>query len=142
MRIYLTHGAEQNDVMPNYEYVDYTHIEGAAYPAQVDEIYGPIILNYIPLLEVMGFVAKVRKLLRVGGQLVIGGIDCYLLSKATLDRNITEKEYNNLLFVDPKFKAIHSLQAIKGVLQSSGFSIDEIYLEEDEVRFCIKASKA
>lgn len=141
MKIYLTFGAEQNDIMPNYEYVDYNYIENAAYPSQVDEVYGPIILNYIPLLEVVGFVEKAKKILRVGGQLIIGGIDCYLLSKATLSRDITEKDYNNLLFVDPKFKAIHSLQAVKGVLQSSGFSINEIYLEEDEVRFSIKATK-
>ena len=141
MKIYLTHGASQNDVMPEYEYVDINHIEGAAYPAQVDEIYGPIILNYVPLLEVVSFLTKAKKLLRVGGKLVVGGIDCYLLSKATLSRSITEKEYNDLLFVDPKFKAVHSLQGVKNTIQSLGFSVDEIYLEEDEARFSIKATK-
>lgn len=141
MKIYLTYGAEQNDLMPEYEYCNYAHTDGAAYPSQVDEIYGPIVLNYIPLLDVMVYVDKYKKLLKSGGELIIGGVDCYILSKLTLARDLTEKQLNELLFSDPKFKALHSLQAVKALLQSRGFSINEINIEENEARFTIKAIK-
>ena len=141
MKIYLTHESGQNDVMPNYEYVDYKHIKNAAYPSQVDEIYGPTILNYIELLKASEFLTICKSLLCIGGTIIVGGIDCYLLSRATLDRNLTEKQYNELLFSDPKFSAVHSLQAVKALIQSLGFSVEEIYIEDDEARFSIKASK-
>lgn len=141
MRLYLTYGSDQNDVMPDYEYCNFAHTDGAAYSSQVDEIYGPTILNYMPLLEVSTYVEKYKKLLRKGGELIIGGVDCYILSKLTLSRDLTEKQYNELLFSDPKFKAVHSLQAVKALLQSKEFSINEINIEENEARFCIKAVK-
>jgi hypothetical protein len=141
MKIYLTQGAEQNDTMPGYEYVDYKHIKGAAYPAQVDEIYGPTILNHIKLLEATDFLNTCKSLLCVGGKIIVGGVDCYLLSKATLDRSLTEKQYNDLLFSDPRFLAVHSLQAVKVLMQSLGLNIEEIYIEDDEARFSIKATK-
>lgn len=135
------YGSDQNDLMPEYEYCNYAHTDGVAYPSQADEIYGPTVLNYIPLLEVMVYVDKYKKILRSGGELIIGGIDCYILSKLTLSRDLTEKQYNELLFSDPKFKAVHSLQAVKALLQSRGFSINEINIEENEARFTIKATK-
>ena len=141
MRILLTNGSEQNDTMPGYEYVDYRHIKNAAYPSQVDEIYGPTVLNYIKLLDATDFLNTCKTLLCNDGKIIVGGIDCYLLSKATLDRSLTEKQYNDLVFTDPKFLAVHSLQAVKSLMQSLGFNIEEIYIEDDEARFSIKASK-
>lgn len=129
------------NTMPNYNITDINTIEQAAYPAQVTEIYGPTVLNYIPITEVSMFLNKCKKLLSNGGRLIIGGVDAYLLSKQVSARVLTEKQYNELLFNDPKFKAVHSLQAVKALIQSLGFRVDLIHLEEDEVRFSLEVIK-
>ncbi len=127
---------------PGYTKIDLTtKLDSIAYPSQVVEIYGPCILNYIPLNEFSNYLKHFQYFLKSGGKLVIGGVDCYILSKLCSSRVITEEEYNNLLFSNPVFKCVHSLQNVKSLLQNSGFFTDDISVQEKNARFTIEAIK-
>lgn len=140
MRIYINEEL-QNDNLPDYEQVGLAAFKTCAYPSQVDEIYAPKILNFITLGNINEFINTVRNLLRTGGVATLGGIDCYILSKLTLRRVLTERDYNNLLFSDPKFKAVHSLEGFKSLVQARGFKVLSIYVQDDEARFTIEIEK-
>jgi len=115
--------------MPGYEQIELSQLSSCAYPSQVDEIYAPTVLNYISIEKVGEFVKSAHKLLSHNGKLIIGGIDCYLLAQQITKRNLTEKQMNDLLFKDPKFKAVHSLQAVKALLQVDQFTVHAVYIE-------------
>lgn len=127
---------------PGYTKIDLTtKLDSIAYPSQVVEIYCPCILNYVALDEISKYLKQFHYYLRSGGKLIIGGVDCYILSKLCGSRIITEEEYNNLLFSNPAFKCVHSLQKVKSLLQNSGFFIDDISVQEKNARFTIEAIK-
>lgn len=127
--------------MPNYTKGELDTLSSLAYPSQVTEIYAPTALNYVSVKDVHTKMMEIAKLMRAGGKLIIGGVDCYLLSDLLKKRALSEKEFNDLLFGDEKFKATHSLQGIKFVVQRCGFKIEEINVENDEARFTIEAYK-
>lgn len=137
MRINL----EKTATLPGFTYTDPSNIEHTAYAGQVDEIYTPTGLNYLKTEEVADNIKGYAHLLSPGGKLIIGGVDVYLLAKEVSARNLTEKEINTLLFYDPKFTSLHSLQIIKTIIQSLGMKINHIYIDKDEVRFTIEAEK-
>lgn len=83
-------------------------------------------IEQIPYEEIDTILLQVRKLIRINGTLVIGGIDINCISRDLINRSINTKIYNEIIF---NKKSIHDSKELSDKLSSLGFKIDKITLK-------------
>lgn len=122
---------KDNVPMHGYTYIsnDFLNIKNYAYPSQVVEIYAPDALKYISLSHHNEFISMCKTLLRVGGKLIIGGLDLQALNSLITDVSLTLNDVNHLLF-ETEIKSITSLGTVGNILHNNSFHIDQLYIDD------------
>lgn len=122
---------KDNVPMHGYTYInnDFLNIKNYAYPSQVVEIYAPDALKYISLSHHSEFISMCKTLLRVGGKLIIGGLDLQALNSLITDVSLTLNDINHLLF-ETEIKSITSLGTVGNILHNNSFHIDQLYIDD------------
>lgn len=70
-----------------------------------------------------------KTLLRVGGKLIIGGLDLQALNSLITDVSLTLNDINHLLF-ETEIKSITSLGTVGNILHNNSFHIDQLYIDD------------
>lgn len=122
---------KDNVPMHGYTYIsnDFLNIKNYAYPSQVVEIYAPDALKYISLSHHNEFISMCKTLLRVGGKLIIGGLDLQALNSLITDVSLTLNDVNHVLF-ETEIKSITSLGTVGNILHNNSFHIDQLYIDD------------
>ena len=108
--------------------------------AQAEEIEGPDILDLFSTDELEQLMGVWEKALKVGGKIILGGTDIFLLSKNIINRKIELVDINNILYGSPK-KSITSIESTKEFLISLGFEISNIEFDYDKCLYFVEAYK-
>ncbi len=110
--------------------------------AQAELIYGPDILDCFSTSELENLLPIWTKSLRVGGKIIIGGTDIYILAKNTINRTKELVDINEILFNrDYQLKSLTSIESTKEFLTSLGFAISDINLNYETCTYYVEAYK-
>ena len=121
---------------------DYSKLDKYCYVGQCDEIYAPAFLDYLEYEKIPNVIASWVSLLRMGGKLIVGGLDSYIVTKLYISRNIDQNKINDLFFgKEFLVKSLNSIQDIKELLIGLNMSIYTIDVDVPESRFVIEAHK-
>ncbi|HEY9706374.1 MAG TPA: hypothetical protein V6C58_28315 [Allocoleopsis sp.] len=128
MKLQIT---KDNVPMHGYTYIsnDFLNIKNYAYPSQVVEIYAPDALKYIHLTNHSEFISMCRTLLKVGGKLIIGGLDLMALNSLITNLTLTLNDVNHVLF-ETELKSITTLGTVRNILHNNSFHIDQLYIDD------------
>jgi len=72
-------------------------LDAVADDAEVMELIGNNVLEFIPLPELMGFLEHMVQKIRRGGKLIITGVDAYTVAKDYAAYKISIEDFNVLL---------------------------------------------
>lgn len=121
---------------------DFIELSQFATECEVSEIYAPEILDALTSDNITKYITEWISLLKVGGKLIIGGTDIYLLSKMIIHRNIDLKTLNELLFKRSYFiRSFSSIEHIRGFLEAQDLYITNISTDYSASSFTIEAKK-
>jgi hypothetical protein len=101
MKIYITENLDK--AIENYIVVpilygkldSYLH---SIYNNSATEIVAIDALDSIPYELLVEFISSVRQKMRIGGKLIIGGIELAALSRDVINGKVSTKDYNELIF--------------------------------------------
>ena len=118
------------------------YIDKYCLEAQAELIFGPEVLDYFSTSELENLVPIWAKSLRVGGKIVLGGTDLYILAKNAVNREKELVDINEILFNrNNELKSLTSIESTKDFLVSLGFSISNINLSYDTCTYYVEAYK-
>jgi hypothetical protein len=118
------------------------YIDKYCLEAQAELIFGPEVLDYFSTSELENLVPMWAKSLRVGGKIVLGGTDLYILAKNAINREKELVDINEILFNrNNELKSLTSIESTKDFLVSLGFSISNINLSYDTCTYYVEAYK-
>ena len=133
--------------MPGYKYLDvdaedfdgnYLEIPDCSY-GQAVEIYAPTILDYLPMGEHQKLVEYWSRLLSIGGKIILGGTDLYMICRSAVERTASIDQVNKVLFYKKsQLKSLTSLQSTRRLLESLGLEIVKCDLVDNNYAICGK----
>lgn len=121
---------------------DFVELKQFGSECEIDEIYAPEMLDAFEIANIPKYLSAWISLLKVGGKLVIGGTDIYLLSKASISRSLSIEDINKVLFKKPFFiRSIVSIQYIRSILLQLDMDVIDISVEYSTSTYTIEAQK-
>lgn len=122
--------------------IDNAYVNKYCMEAQAESINGGDILDYFSTDELEELLDIWIKALKVGGQIIIGGTDIFLLSKNAINRSKELIDINAVLFKrDNPIKSITSIESTKEFLISLGCEISNIEFDFNSCSYCVEAYK-
>jgi len=110
-------------------------------PAEITEFYAPDFIDYLDISMIEPIMEHWLYMLRNGGQLIIGGLDPYIMSKNLIARRLDLNALNNQLFKRPTpMRCMFPMVEMRRLLTKMGCEILEINIDEGGL-WTIKAQK-
>lgn len=100
-------------------------LDGVCDKAEVVELLGEKILDYIPHNKLEEAITGWCALLRHGGKIILGGVNTNEISRLWVTKHISPEDYNKHIFGDGSVRkaAAYSIEQIERVLLSRGIKI-------------------
>lgn len=119
---------------------NFLNLSNVCHPGECDEVYGPQILDSIPVDKLENVLLEWVRLLKKDGIIKVGGTDPYMVSKLLLDRKINTSEFNHVLS-GKYFAAAHPLSFIKEFFRKINMKILSIKAGYDDGLYVVEAQK-
>jgi hypothetical protein len=127
MNIHITENIDQ--IIDGYEIIPilYGKIDMGTVPSNsATNIVAVDALDSIPYNLLSEFLGQIKQKIRIGGKLVVGGLELSIISRDIVNGKLDSKTFNEIVF---NKRGLYNVNDIRDILQSYGLKIDNVTIK-------------